>query len=117
MSFFINAWLERQNPRLELRESTTNCMIYCAEGKLLNELLNKGEITIADLNNYENTQNVIEVLLLKSIIEPINMFKNKDLNLMNVIKLPKIKKRIREKKNINQPQNSKVIFLSADSGR
>ncbi len=36
---------------------------------------------------------------------------------MNVIKLPKIKKRIREKKNINQPQNSKVIFLFADSGR
>ena len=46
MSFFINAWLERQNPRLELRESTTNRMIYCAKGKLLNELLNKGRLLL-----------------------------------------------------------------------
>lgn len=69
MTFFINAWLERENPILELRESTTNRMVYHLEGEPLNELLNSGELSTNDLSSCKCTHSVIRDLLLKCITE------------------------------------------------
>lgn len=88
MTFFINAWLEREDPVLELRESITNRMVFHIEGEVLTDWLEKGELSVNDLNNVEDSHEVVKDLLLKSITvaEYAKPFYRKPQS--NVIKFP-----------------------------
>ena len=93
MTFFLNAWLEREDPLLELREAATNRMVYYIEGDNLNEWLHQGDFTANDLNCFEGTHDIIRDLLLRSISE-VNQTENKNYSCMsNVIKFPRKFKR------------------------
>lgn len=115
MTFFINAWLERENPILELRECSTNRMVYLLEGESLNEWLDSGELSTSDLNNCKYTHLVIRDLLLKSITEAsIKKDIVEDKNYAksnNVIKFPDKFKRSSGKNNsIKKTDNIVYLF-------
>jgi hypothetical protein len=86
MTFFINAWLERKNPFLELRESTTNRMIYHVEGEVLNDWLNQGELTLTDLTNIDETHELVRDLLLKSITDNVSSHRIASPTIYNVVR-------------------------------
>jgi len=110
MTFFINAWLERENPILELRESSTNRMVYHVEGESLNEWLNSGDLSVNDLNNFEDTHSVIRDLLLKSIAEENIVEQKINLHMNNIIYFPRRYRRpSRVNTKIQKPDN--VVYL------
>ncbi|MFK7814767.1 MAG: hypothetical protein AB8B92_00375 [Gammaproteobacteria bacterium] len=115
MTFFINAWLERENPILELRECSTNRMVYRLEGETLNEWLNNGELTASDLNNCKYTHSVIRNLLLKSItkesIKEDFVEDKKNAKSNNVINFSnKFKTSSKENNNIKRTNNIVYLF-------
>ncbi len=110
MTFFLNAWLERENPILELRESITNRMVYHIEGDVLNDWLNKGELCVNDLNSIEETSEVIRDLLLKSITEDVSTKQKCDFPINNVIKFPRRFRRP-SKGNSSSRKSNNVIYL------
>ena len=93
--FCVNAWLERENPILELRESFTNRTVFSVKGELLRDWIDSGEIDISDFNDYESSQEVIKELLLKSITVTTPVYRNNKVGLGNIINFPKLSTIIR----------------------
>lgn len=122
MTFFINAWLERENPILELRESSTNRMVYHLEGEPLNDWLNSGELSASDFNSDKDTNSVIRELLLKSITEDSikeHLIKHKvNIKSNNVIQFPgTFRKPCKENYKTRQPPDNIVYLFSVLSQR
>ena len=111
MSFYINAWLERDNPKLELRESASNRMIYKLEGDLLNHLLEIGEINVPDLYSHDNPHELIKDLLLTSISKPIEMLMCNYQSAENVINFPQTNTQNRKLDACKCISNNNVIYL------
>ena len=68
MTFTINAWLERKNSYLEVREVVSDRKVLCLEGEVLTNLLCDGDISVSDLSSYDATSDILKDLLIKSII-------------------------------------------------
>ncbi len=112
MTFFINAWLERDCPLIELRETGTNRMVYQAEGDALYDLLDKGELSVNDLNGAAETNKIIRYLLLQSIAEDIQIMLNNHTADVNVIKFPREYKRTNSKYITKKPRNNVINLFS-----
>ena len=70
MVFTVNAWLERKNPYLEVRERESDRKILFLEGDSLKDWLRGGDISVSELSSNDSTQEVIRELLIKSIVTP-----------------------------------------------
>ena len=68
MVFTVNAWLERKNPYLEVREDVSDRKVLCLEGEVLSDFLCEGDISVSDLSSYDATSDILKDLLIKSII-------------------------------------------------
>lgn len=51
MNYLINAWLERDQPLLEVREAHTGRTLLRWEGNAQCKMLERGELILADLND------------------------------------------------------------------
>ena len=110
--FCINAWLERKNPILELRESFTNRTVFSVKGELLRDWIDSGEIEIADFSDSNpNIQELVKDLLLKSILTTSPQVTNKKNIRNNIIKFPILRSILSQNRNIYYISKPKIICL------
>ena len=75
MSFSINAWLDRIDPFIELRNSNTGELMAQFAGEQLNRCLEQGDICLAELSRADTAtqQELVRCLLLARCVQSLQV--------------------------------------------